>query len=314
MTRLRDLCKGRWPGILAQHGVPSTTLNGKHGPCPLCPGNGGKDRFRFDDRDGYGTYFCSQCGSGDGIKFLQELRGLEFKQVAELLEPIVGSIEAHASQPKTSPDKVRRWMENLWKQARAVQLGDPVDLYLRSRGIVLDTFPTQIRFDPSCKYDDARHFPAMLSIFQGECGKAGQLHRTYLTEDGAKAPVEPVRKQMPMAFPDSGAVRLFGYEPAIGIAEGIETALAASILHCLPVWSVLNTALMLKFQPPEELEELFIFADNDANFAGQSKAYGLAEKLMYARPGLHVQVVVPPSVGTDWNDVLLGQSQSRSAA
>ena len=45
---LADRARGRWAAILPQLGVSPSALTGKHGPCPLC---GGRDRFRFDDKE-----------------------------------------------------------------------------------------------------------------------------------------------------------------------------------------------------------------------------------------------------------------------
>lgn len=63
---------GRWQQILPALGVDASFLSGRHGPCPGC---GGIDRFRFDDRDGSGSFFCSGGGSadtyGDGFELLQ---------------------------------------------------------------------------------------------------------------------------------------------------------------------------------------------------------------------------------------------------
>ena len=56
-------------------------LSGKHGPCPLC---GGRDRFRFDDKDGRGTYFCSGCGAGDGVRLAMGITGLSFANLRSL--------------------------------------------------------------------------------------------------------------------------------------------------------------------------------------------------------------------------------------
>lgn len=36
----------------------------KKTPCPAC---GGRDRFRFDDKNGNGDYFCQHCQGGDGL-------------------------------------------------------------------------------------------------------------------------------------------------------------------------------------------------------------------------------------------------------
>ena len=71
MTQAQGIAQGRWQGILAELGL-SDYLSGKHGPCPIC---GGKDRFRWDNKGGNGTYFCNQCGAGDGFKLLQEFKG-----------------------------------------------------------------------------------------------------------------------------------------------------------------------------------------------------------------------------------------------
>ena len=48
---------GRWPFVLAALNIRVPSSPGKHGPCPAC---GGKDRFRFDDLQGRGTWFCNQ--------------------------------------------------------------------------------------------------------------------------------------------------------------------------------------------------------------------------------------------------------------
>ena len=52
--------------------------------------------------------------------------------------------------------------------------------------------------------------------------------------------------------------------------------------------------------------KLTIFADNDANFAGQSAAYTLANKLTLSNPKVSIVVHVPEKENTDWLDVLYG--------
>lgn len=66
--------QGRWQGFLEHHGIDKAYLRNTHGPCPCC---GGKDRFRFDDKEGRGTWFCNQCDpqSGDGFSLLRNFLG-----------------------------------------------------------------------------------------------------------------------------------------------------------------------------------------------------------------------------------------------
>ena len=60
-TNTRANAHGKWRHILLQFGLTTKNLSGKHQPCPLC---GGKDRWRYSDHDGNGSYFCSGCGPG----------------------------------------------------------------------------------------------------------------------------------------------------------------------------------------------------------------------------------------------------------
>ena len=62
---------GRWYEILTSLGVSAHYLQDKHGPCPLC---GGKDRFRWDDLEGRGTYICNQCGAGTGVTLVMKFK------------------------------------------------------------------------------------------------------------------------------------------------------------------------------------------------------------------------------------------------
>jgi len=60
--------QGQWRQVLENYGA-QLPRGKNHGPCPIC---GGRDRFRFDDKNGLGTWYCGQCipSSGGGLKLL----------------------------------------------------------------------------------------------------------------------------------------------------------------------------------------------------------------------------------------------------
>jgi putative DNA primase/helicase len=61
MRDIIEAARGRWPDLLsAIAGLSADQLTDEHQPCPLCSGT---DRYRFDDLDGSGSWFCNQCGA-----------------------------------------------------------------------------------------------------------------------------------------------------------------------------------------------------------------------------------------------------------
>ena len=68
---------GKWQSIFSSLGI--VVGNGKHCPCPVC---GGKDRFRFDNKNGRGTYICNQCGSGDGLELIKNYYHCDAKEAS----------------------------------------------------------------------------------------------------------------------------------------------------------------------------------------------------------------------------------------
>ena len=90
--------------------------------------------------------------------------------------------------------------------------------------------------------------------------------------------------------------------------QGIETALAASELFEVPTWSCISTSGIESFEPPQGVEHVIVFADHDANYAGQKAAYAAAHRL--ALKGIEVEVCIPPTVG-DWLDELVRMNQQR---
>lgn len=307
--------RGQWRRILTDVGIDARLLDGKPRPCPIC---GGRDRFVFDDKFGRGDSFCRHCGHATGIDLLCAFRGLTFMQGLECLEGMLGIETTRRTEPKAprcEQDKYsreRRDVLELWSQARPIEPGDPVWRYLTGRGIDPGLAGYEIRCHDrvphSCKDATSPMFPAMLARVWDADGQFVNLHRTFLTEDGRKAPVDPVKKLMPGPF--KGAAVHIGPAPTrvLGLVEGIETALACYQKCGISVWATLGCVNLEGFvNLPDSVEKIVIFADNDAKFAGQKAAYGLAYQL--AVRGLEVDVRIPPETGTDWLDVFVQQTQ-----
>jgi putative DNA primase/helicase len=176
--------------------------------------------------------------------------------------------------------------------------------YLRGRG--LTGVPEGLYFHPSLAYYEKGkvlgRYTAIVAPILAADGHFLTYHCTYLL-DGKKAPVVSPRKMMPSKTGIAGgAVRLAKLDGVIGIAEGIETALAASEMFRIPTWAVLNTSLMEAFVPPEDVKHVKIFADNDLHFAGQKAAYVAANRLTI-KYKISAEVMVPEIIGEDWLDV-----------
>jgi len=292
---------GRWPGILQSLGIDPAFLNNKHGPCPICSG---KDRYRFDDKAGRGTWICSHCGSGDGFKLLQGVLGWSFCEAAKQVDRIVGTVQAGPIAPERTDASKIRALTQVWEGSRPVTRGDPVWQYLNRR-LGLEIVPADLRLHPGLRYTDENgrdlgRFPAMLGRIRYPDGAGASIHRTYLTNEGQKAPVPHTKKIMAGKPLNTGAVRLGPAERTLGIAEGIETALAASQRFGVPVWAATNAVLLEAWVPPEGVERVLIAGDNDASFTGQAAAFRLARRLV--QKGHSVEIHLPDQVGKDWAD------------
>lgn len=89
VATVKQTARGRWYRIFTalQISVPNNPR--QHAPCPVC---GGKDRFRLDDRDGSGSWFCNQCDphSGDGFALTMKVLRLGFLEALSVVAGILG--------------------------------------------------------------------------------------------------------------------------------------------------------------------------------------------------------------------------------
>jgi putative DNA primase/helicase len=228
--------------------------------------------------------------------------------------------ERAALRQRVAQDKAQRvreqraaWRTNfdrnafLLRQCKPVTADDAVSRYLRRR-LVVDSLvvPECIQLHPAMPYvhegAPVGTFPAMVAPIVNSAGDVMTLHRTYLTPEGRKADVPgPVKKLTPAAGLLRGACIPL-HKPArgcIGIAEGIETALAAWCASAVPTVASYCAGNLAAWRWPAGVQRLVIFADADT--AGRDAAEALQGRAAAAR--LQCEVLTPSAHGADWCDV-----------
>ena len=289
---------GQWSQLLPALGIDITT-GGHHGPCPAC---GGKDRFRFDDRDGRGTWLCNQCGAGDGLNLVEKVLEVGAKEAALKVAAMLGTLPASGlpvKAQKSAEEKARAQADAAERAAGliAAAVARTDNAYLLSKGL-----------------DGTRALTLAAGV---RCGgvafQAGDLLVPLTDAEGSVVNVQLINVAgEKRTLPDGrvkGSFHLCGNPDGktLWLTEGVATGLTVHRLTGQAVYVALSAnnlpelARKLRAQYPDAL--MLLAADNDDNGAGQRKA-GEAAKACDGK------IALPPEAG-DWND--LWQTQGDTA-
>jgi putative DNA primase/helicase len=304
------------------------------------------DGFRvFRDFNDTGGAVCNTCGTfPTGIDLICFLDGQEGNPVHALrvLEGYFGLSNRKAApvmappKPKlkpvyderTDPVAIKRRMKvlaEIWGQSLPLsELKDDhqaIRYFRETRGIDDLAFirnQKNMRFHPHLFYarsdiegHPAVHFPAIISMMHGFDGRPVALHRIYLDEmEPKKAPVDKNKKILARVEAVlNGTVRVQGRVPFgshANVCEGVETGMAIGYSTGQPMYVAGYATLMAAWKPPAGIRCVTIWADRDANEAGQRHALLLKTKL--ENDGYMCRVLIPnflEKANEDWNDVLL---------
>ena len=332
---VREQARGFWHDILPAIGIPSEALRNRHQPCPCC---GGRDRFRFDDKEGRGTFICSHYrnGGGDGFDLVMHFLQCDFQAamqaVAQVLGMAPGGQLKKVPMPNTATqaptERVKDHLATLisiWDKTQPVHDLDPVAAYLQHRGLdwqsVTGFHIDALRFHPALKYfaptsggktQCLGEHPAMVASITDTSGQMQGLHLTYLQAggagklalsdtDGQPLPAKKMRSRFAGSL--SGcAIRLYEHNGRLAVCEGIETALAVREASGLPVWACLSAIGLQSLVLPTNLAELFIYCDNDNSGQGYRAGHALALRAIKA--GIKCHLWQPEQPGMDALDVL----------
>jgi hypothetical protein len=191
-----------------------------------------------------------------------------------------------------------------------------VDEYLVKRGlppgVVNDLSIDVIRLHPALPYHDGDcnyrgNFPATVAMVSDVHGRGITLHRTYLDREesgklrlGADLPAKKLMTPRHPGATKGASIKLAPAGSVLGMAEGIETALAVRAATGQPCWSAVSATGLEAVILPESVRTVHVWADNDVSRVGRTSADALAARLH--EEGRTVYVHEPEEIGADWLD------------
>lgn len=293
-----NAAKGRWPQLLPLLGI-NVAANGNHTPCPVC---GGKDRFRFDNQEGRGTWVCNQCGAGDGLRLVEKAFALNTKDAAGKVAEMLGNAQTTLAPVEHSINAQEK------EAARNKAIERAKELIGTARKQTGNTYLTTKAWSDK----EALTLQGNELRIAGINYSAGDLLIPLTDLSGSLLNVQLINaegiKRMLAGGQVKGACHHFAgkSDAVIWLTEGYATGLTVHELTGETVYVALSAnnfpylAQRLRDAYPNAL--LIMAADNDENGIGQKKA----EEAASLTGG---KVALPLIIG-DWNDVFMQEGRS----
>ena len=199
---------------------------------------------------------------------------------------------------------MQRYAARLWREGRPVS-GTPAERYLRNRSI--PAIHDLMRYHPATPLGrgrSVRRLPALL-IAVGQPRRLAAVQRIFLQPNGRPALLRRTKRALGPLYRD--AVQLFEPMETLGLAEGVENALSASLLLSIPVWASLGAERFDRIDIPLRIKRLILLADND--HAGRRAVNKALQS--YVLPGRDIIVLWPAAPFNDWNDMLRAGGKAR---
>lgn len=279
-------------------------------------------------------WHCFGCGAGgDAIEWVKRYRRVDFAAAVailngpgETLSPKHSSLNSGALAPVSFRHDSRsndRGAWSIWAEAQPLDCPSPATLYLKTRELWdgRAPLPVCLRYHPQLFCAEIKKpLPALVAAIEdGAIGNPSAarpvvaVQRIWLSErweafGGGSAPDSRfsslrVRKKTLGAM-GAGAVRLARPGTSLGLAEGVESAMAAALLFQMPVWAVCGAARFerVAMALPDAVREVLFFADaDDAGIAAAKKA---RDALVCGPRDVAALICVPPAPAKDWNEAL----------
>jgi putative DNA primase/helicase len=243
-------------------------------------------------RDGRALLLCASCQDRDAL--------------VEAVARSTGQ-ERQAAQSQDHDEAARQQRRQdsalaLWRGSVPAP-GTPAERYLTARGLPGLAASPALRFRGDTPHPEGGRYPALIALVSNSSGSPVAVHRTFLTRDGRKAAVDPVKASLGPVW--GGAVRLMPIEPdkPLVIGEGIETSASAGLLMGAPTWAAISAGNMAKsLTLPPEVRRVVIAADPDD--AGRKAARDAW--IRWKAEGREVRIAIPDGAA-DFNTWLTGR-------
>ncbi|HAZ3445684.1 TPA: DNA primase [Citrobacter freundii] len=281
INEIRSRANNNWPAIMERLAIPT---NSAEGPCPAC---GGNTRYRFDNKDNRGTYFCSHCGAGTGLDLVMKVNQCGPREAAEL---VAEAMTLPMPEPKQARDKPQTDIAGK-VAALAAKASPGQSAYLTSKGL-------------QCPFPMLSDGSLLLVLKNGAGAATGAQ---VIKPDGSKRLVAGTVKKGSFCVVNSGAT-----SETVIIAEGLATALSvqqfrpdATIIAAIDAGNLLPVAQVMRKKYPNA--RIIIAADNDqcaeSDRSGEVKVNTGKECAEKAAKAVAGWVSLPPvDYKADWND------------
>ncbi len=294
VDKAHDQFHGQWQTVLNNYGcqLPSGR---KHGPCPVC---GGKDRFRFDDKNGRGTWFCSQCEpqSGGGLLLLSRYIG---KSVMDTAKELIGDTQLKTIPKKrvhiVDHDAVREANIKQAKKGAQLLMDSAITSshdYLTNKGFIGEW---QVNGSPIYSQNGIIEKGDLLLIPVYKNNELVNVQK--ITKDGEKRPLFGGDMQGVNHVID-------GTTKTIAVVEGYATGKTINKLTKFKTYVAFNTGNLeaavkqVKIEHPES--NIIVFGDHDEIDENHNRRPGEYYANKASDPFAAI-VALPPELG-DWDD------------
>ncbi|HFW3113003.1 TPA: DUF927 domain-containing protein [Salmonella enterica subsp. diarizonae serovar 61:r:-] len=295
---------GRWPFVLAGLNISVPDSPRKHAPCPVC---GGKDRFRFDD-GGRGSFFCNQCGAGDGLDLIQKVNHCNATEAAVMVADVLSidyreaETDDTASQRKDQREAERRKTEQERRQQAAAEAEKRQALFsAKYRALAAKSVPGQ------SAYLTAKGLEYPLPLLPDDSLLVA-LTNGDGTVTGAQTITPEGDKRLVAGTVKKGAfftVNASDNPQTVIIGEGLATVLSVHLMRpdamavaAIDAGNLLPVATVMRRKYPDA--QIIIAADNDIRPGESNTGKDAAEK---AAKSISGWMTLPPGEHkADWND------------